>query len=46
MKVNLYRTRNKLTDLEGGLVVATGGRWGGGMNWEVGIGMCTLLYVK
>ena len=27
-------------------VVDKGERWRGGMNWEVGIGICTLLYAK
>ena len=26
--------------------VDKGERWRGGMNWEVGIGICTLLYAK
>ena len=23
-----------------------GGKWGGGVNWEIGIGIYTLLYIK
>ena len=37
--------RNRLTDIENRLVVAKGEGGGGGMDWEVGISRCKLLYI-
>ena len=37
--------RNRLTDIENRLVVSGGGRTGG-MEWEFGSDMYTLLYLK
>ena len=37
---------NRLTDLENELMVTRGKRGGGGINWEFGIDMYTLLYLK
>ena len=35
------------SDFEKNKLMATkGDRWGGGMDWEVGIGICTLQYMK
>ena len=36
----------RLTDLENKLMVTKGERWGGGINWEFGTDMYTLLYLK
>ena len=40
----LYKTK-RLTDLENELMV-TSGEVEGGIDWEFGIDMCTLLYLK
>ena len=46
-KVGLFKcTRNRLTDIENRLVVAKGQEVGGGMEWEVGISRCKLLYIE
>ena len=37
--------RNRVTDIANNLM-ATGGKAGGGINWEIGIDIYTLLYVK
>ena len=34
------------TDMENWLVVAKGEEVGGGMEWEVGVGRCELLYTE
>ena len=39
------QSRNRVTDVEKKLTVTKGGR-GGGMNWEIGIDIYTLLYIK
>ena len=39
------QSRNRVTDVENKLMVTSGGR-GGGMNWEIGIGIYTLLCTK
>ena len=41
-----YRKRNKFTDLEIKLMVFKGERCQGGINWEFGIDIHTLLYLK
>ena len=40
------QNRNGLTDLENKLMVAKGERCGGGINWEFGVDIYTLLYLK
>ena len=36
--------KNRITDVENNLMVTKGERWGG-INWEIGIGIYTLLYI-
>ena len=43
--MNLFTKQNRLTDLENELMV-TGGKGGRGIDWEFGIDMYTLLYLK
>ena len=48
--VQIYRWtylqgRNSVTDVENNLVVTSGGS-GGGMNWETGMDIATLLYIN
>ena len=38
--------RNRLTDIENRLVVAKWEGVGGGMEWEVGVSRCKLLYIE
>ena len=40
------QNRNQLTDLENELMVTRGEGWGEGLDWELGIDMYTLLYLK
>ena len=46
--MNLLTKRNRLTDLENELMVTggVGGKCGGGIDWEFGVDMYTLLYLK
>ena len=44
-KKNL-QDRNRLKDFETKFMITTGGMLKGGMDWEVGIDMYTLLYKK
>ena len=37
--------RNRVTDVENKFMVTKGERWGG-INWEIGIDIYTLLYIK
>ena len=46
MQMNLLQTRNRFTNLENKLMVTKGERSGGGINWEFGIDIYTLLYLK
>ena len=39
----IYETE-RLMDIENRLVVAKGEGFGGGMEWEVGIGRCKLIF--
>ena len=39
------QSRNRVTDVENKLTDTKGGREGG-MNWEIGIDICTLLCIK
>ena len=39
-------TKQKLTDIQSRLVVATGERGGSGMDWEFGISRCKLLHLE
>ena len=43
--MNYLWNRNRLTDIEGRLVVAKGLGVRGGLGWEAGIKWCTLFYV-
>ena len=38
--------RNRVTDVENKLMVTKGGKVGGRINWEIGIDIYTLLYIK
>ena len=40
------QNRNRLTDFENKLMVIKGEGWGGGINYDVGINIYTLLYIK
>ena len=44
-QMNLFTKRNRLTDLEIKLMVTKGETWDV-INWETGIGICTLLCIK
>ena len=46
--MNSLQNRNRLADLEKELMGTGVGRkgWWGGIDWEFGIDMCTLLYLK
>ena len=48
LKKMIQRTylQNRLTDIENKLMVTKGERKGGGINWEFGINIYTLLYIK
>ena len=51
LKKNWYKwtylqNRNRPTDLENELMVTRGEGWGRGIDWEFGIDMYTLLYLK
>ena len=43
---SLSTNRNRLMDIENRLVVAKGEGAGRGMEWEVGISRCKLLYIE
>ena len=43
-QMNPSMNGNRLTDIDNRLVVAKGEGFGGGMEWEVGISRCKLLY--
>ena len=43
IQINLFKNRNRFTDIENNLMVA---KKGGGINLEFGINRYTLLYVK
>ena len=45
-KWTYLQNRNRLTDLENELMVTRGEGSGGGVDWEFGIDMYTLLYLK
>ena len=45
-KWTYLQNRNRLTDIENRLVAAKGKGEGEGMNWEFGINICKLLYLK
>ena len=44
VEVNLFAKQSGVTDVENKLMVTNGGR--GGMNWEIGIDICTLICIK
>ena len=44
-KRTYLQDRNRVTDVENNLMDTKGGR-GGGMNWEIGIDIYTLLCIK
>ena len=46
--MNYFTNRNRVTDVENKLTVTKGeaGWGGGGINWEIGIDIYTLLYTK
>ena len=44
-KKKRVRVPNRITDVENNLIV-TGGKEKGGINWETGIDIYTLLYIK
>ena len=44
-KWTYLQSRNRVTDVENKLMVTKWGR-GGGMNWEIGTDIYTLLYIK
>ena len=46
IQINLFTNRNRLTDLENKLTVTSGEGRGGRIDWEFGIDMYTLLYLK
>ena len=46
IQMNYPQNRNRLTDLENKLMVTKGERRGQGINWEFGINIYTLLYIK
>ena len=43
--MNLVTNRNRVIDVENKLMVTKRGKRGG-MNWEIGIDIYTLLYIK
>ena len=46
LQMNL-QNRNRVTDVENKLMVTgDGGKGRGGINWEIGIDIYTLLYIK
>ena len=45
-KWTYLQNRKRLTDLENKLMVTVGERWERGIDWEFGINMFTLLYLK
>ena len=46
MSKHFMVNRNRLTDIENRLVVAKGEGSGGGIDWELGISRCKLVYVE
>ena len=46
VQMNLFKSRNRLIDLEDKFMVTRGEGWRGGIAWELGIDMYTLLYSK
>ena len=46
IQMNLFTEQNGVTDVENKLTVTRGGAGGGGINWELGIDIYTLLYMK
>ena len=47
IQMNFLQDRSRLTDIENKpKMVTKGERWRGGINWESGIDMYTLLYLK
>ena len=45
-KWTYLQNRNRVTDVENKLTVTKGERGGEGINWEIGIEIDTLLYIK
>ena len=45
IEVNLFTKQNRLTAFENKLMVTIGERWGG-ISYEFGINIYTLLYIK
>ena len=45
-KWTYLQIRNRITDVEDKLTVTKGKRGRGGINWEIGIDIYTLLYIK
>ena len=45
-KSTYSQNRNRLKDFKAKFMATKGEMLEGGMNWEVGIGICTLLYTK
>ena len=45
-QMNFFTNRNRLTDIENKLMVIKGERLGGGINWEFGIDIYSVLYIK
>ena len=45
-QMNLSLKRNRITNIENRLVFAKGEGGGGGIEWEVGVSKCQLLYVE
>ena len=45
VQMNLLQNRNRVMNIENNLMVTRGGREGG-INWEIGIDIYTLLYIK
>ena len=41
---NDIQNRNRVTNVENKLMVTR--RWGGGINWEIGMDIYILLYIK
>ena len=39
------QNRNRLTDFEK-LLVTKGDRWGGGVDWGIGTGICPMRYME
>ena len=45
MNLLIFANRNRVTDMKNKLIVTMGERKGG-INWEIGIDIYTLLYIK